>query len=55
MLQSSYRVEILLRVGLWNAQNGWQMNFKLVKRSIFVIDSYLKDHVFTAVKRDAKL
>ena len=24
------------------------------KRSFFVIDSYLKDSVFTAVKRDAK-
>ena len=24
------------------------------KRSIFVIDSYLKDSAFTAVKRDAK-
>ena len=25
------------------------------KRSIFVIDCYLKDSAFTAVKRDAKL
>ena len=25
------------------------------KRSIFVIDPYLKDSVFTAVKRDAKV
>ena len=24
------------------------------KRSVFVIDSYLKDNAFTAVKRDAK-
>ena len=24
------------------------------KRSVFVIDSYLKDSAFTAVKRDAK-
>ena len=24
------------------------------KRSIFVIESYLNDHAFTAVKRDAK-
>ena len=27
---------------------------ELRKRSIFVIDSYLKDSAFTAVKRDAK-
>ena len=27
---------------------------KSKKRSIFVIDSYLKDSAFTAVKRDAK-
>ena len=33
------------------------MNFMVLhsrKRSIFVIDSYLNDSVFTAVKRDAK-
>ena len=30
------------------------MNFKFEKRSIFVTDSYLKDNVFTAVKRDVK-
>ena len=33
------------------------MNFwlyKVEKRSIFLIDSYLKDSAFTAVKRDAK-
>ena len=31
------------------------MNFKSRKRSIFVIDSYLNDHAFIAVKRDAKV
>ena len=33
------------------------MNFMVLhwrKRSIFVIDSYLNDSAFTAVKRDAK-
>ena len=38
-----------------NYQQGWQMDFMAVKkarrRSIFVIDSYLKDSAFTAVKR----
>ena len=67
-LQVYERVEILLvevyeRVGksvIWVCERAQRANrsfygfIKSRKRSIFVIDSYLNDSVFTAVKRDAK-
>ena len=54
-------LEVYIRVRkpvIWvceRAQRAEQMNgfIKSRKRSIFVIDFYLKDSAFTAVKRDA--
>ena len=44
-------------MGLWKGPKGITDEFygfiKSRKRSVFVIDSYLKDSTFTAVKRDA--
>ena len=42
--------------GLWpkGLTEEFYVFLKSRKRSIFVIDSYLKDSAFTAVKRDAK-
>ena len=56
-------VEVYKRVGksvIWVCKRAQRANrsfygfIKSRKRSIFVIDSYLKDSAFTAVKRDAK-
>ena len=54
-------VEVYERVGksvIWVCERAQTDEFygfiKSRKRSIFVIDSYLKDSAFTAVKRDAK-
>ena len=45
-------------MGLWEGLKGLTDEFygfiKSRKRSIFAIDSYLKDSAFTAVKRNAK-
>ena len=47
----------ICHLGLWKGPKGLTDEFygfiKSRKRSIFVIDSYLKDSAFTAVKRDA--
>ena len=44
-------------MGLWKGPKGITDEFygfiKSRKRSIFVIDSYLRDSAFTVVKRDA--
>ena len=69
-LQANYTIIIFLMVccllyrcrichlGLWKGPKGLTDEFygfiKLRKRSIFVIDSYLKGSAFTAVKRNAK-
>ena len=46
----------ICHLGLWKGPKGLTDEFygfiKSRKRSIFVIDSYLKDSAFTAVKRD---
>ena len=54
-------IEVYERVGksvIWVCERAQTDEFygfiKSRKRSIFVIDSYLKDSAFTAVKRDAK-
>ena len=56
-------IEVYKRVGksvIWVCERAQRANrsfygfIKSRKRSIFVIDSYLKDSAFTAVKRDAK-
>ena len=48
----------ICHLGLWKGLKGLTEKFygfiKSRKRSIFVIDSYLNDSAFTAVKRDAK-
>ena len=50
--------EYVCHLGLWKGPKGLTDEFygfiKSRKRSIFVIDSCLKDSAFTAVKRDAK-
>ena len=48
----------ICHLGLWKGLKGWTDEFygviKSGKHSIFVIDSYLNDSAFTAVKRDEK-
>ena len=48
----------IFHLGLWKGPKGRTNEFygfiKSRKRSIFVIDCYLSDNAFTAVKRDAK-
>ena len=55
---SIYKGREICRLGLLKGPKGLTDEFygfiKSRKRSIFVIDSYLKDSAFTAVKRDAK-
>ena len=49
----------ICHLGMWKGPKGLKDELygfiKSRKHSIFVIDSYLKDSAFTAVKRDAKL
>ena len=59
----NFLMEVYERVGksvIWVCERAQRANrsfygfIKSRKRSIFVIDSYLNDSVFTAIKRDAK-
>ena len=56
--RSIWKGREICHLGLWEDPKGLTDEFygfkKSKKRSIFVIDCYLKDSAFTAVKRDAK-
>ena len=53
-----YESREICYLGLWKGPKGRTDDFygfiKSGKRSIIVLDSYLNDNAFTAVKKDAK-